>query len=342
MRGQVSAARAVDTAATAPRARDSFGIGGVPVRIEAAPSALAKRVMDWLARAFPIAREARSPRAPIRLRVVAGESKEGPPARARELAASAAWRVLRDDRRVFLLFPQARCTLDLAAGRADLLLAEGWWREPLKLQQDPWLLTLAWLLRERGRYTLHASAAVRGDQGLLIAGDSGSGKSSTALSLIHTGWDWLADDMVLLEPGVPPRLHALARGFAFHPTLAERLPDLAGEAVAEKRFADVETLFRGRQVAACGAAALLFPRVADADRSRLEPLSPAEALIALLPASGGILVGGTPGRSRAHLMVLRDLVAGAPAYRLHAGRDIFGDGAALEALLAAHGVAPCG
>ncbi|MFO1429078.1 MAG: hypothetical protein U1F76_02885 [Candidatus Competibacteraceae bacterium] len=171
-------------------------------------------------------------------------------------------------------------------------------QEPLKTQQEPWLLTLIWLLRERGRYALHASAVAWAERGLLIAGDSGSGKSTTALSLIHHGWDYLADDVVILEPGEPPRLHALARGFAFHPTLAARFPRLTGEAVADKRCTAIETLFPDRQIAACRVAALLFPRVVDAAVSRLEPLSSVEALSALLPASGGILAGAARRDSR--------------------------------------------
>jgi len=86
-----------------------------------------------------------------------------------------------------------------------LWFAAGWGHEPLKSQQEPWLLTLIWLLRERGRYALHASAVARGGRALLMAGESGSGKSSTALSLIHTGWDWLADDVVLLESAQLPQ-----------------------------------------------------------------------------------------------------------------------------------------
>jgi len=61
-------------------------------------------------------------------------------------------------------------------------------------------------------------------------------------------------------------------------------------------------------------------------------------LLALLPASGGILAGGAPGQSQGHLTALRDLVARTPAYRLQAGRDIFGDGAALAALLTSQNV----
>jgi hypothetical protein len=246
--------------------------------------------------------------------------------------------VVRIADRVFLRFPQARCDLDLAAGRARLWLANAWWSEPLKIQQDPWLLALVWLLRERGVFALHASCVARNGRGLLIAGDSGSGKSSTALSLIQQGWDWLADDIVLFEPSPTARLRALARGFAFHATLAERVSGLTGTAVADKHFADIEGLFTGRQLDQCRPVALLFPRVAGSETSRLVSLSPVEALAALLPASGGIFAGGALAQSERQLRALGTLVSTVPAYRLLAGQDIFGNGTALQALLAAQGM----
>jgi hypothetical protein len=320
-----------------------FCIGAVPLQVEIVDPGRAGPLADWLARAFLTTDAHSTAESPLRFRVVAEEVGAAPRGGVQSSAAVAPTpvsptEVRRDGARVSLRCEWAHCALDLAAGRTELRLAAGWWSQPLKTQQTPWLLSLAWLLRERGCYTLHASAVARGGAGLLIAGDSGSGKSSTALSLIHQGWDFLADDAVLLEPGVAPRLHALARGFAFHPALAERLPGLTGEAVGQKHFAADGTGFPGRPLAACRPAALLFPRVVDADHSRLEPLSPAAALIALLPASTGILCGGGPGQSQAHLSALGDLVARTSAWRLAAGRDIFGRGAVLAALLAAAGV----
>jgi len=58
---------------------------------------------------------------------------------------------------------------------------------------------------------------------------------------------------------------------------------------------------------------LLFPRVVDAAASLIERLAPTEALMALLPASGGILAGGAPGQSQAQLTALGGLVATVPA-----------------------------
>jgi hypothetical protein len=315
-------------------------VAGVPVLIDAGGAGLRTAIDAWLRRAFALTDIADSARSALTLHVADGP-RHAPftSADGSLLVDTPRCRVRRDATRVHLSFPSAQSTLDLSAGTGRLWLADGWSTQPLKLQQDPWILSLAWLLRERDRYALHASAVVQGDRALLIAGASGSGKSSTALSLIYAGWSWLADDLVLYEPGAEPRLHGLARGFAFHTALAQRLPGLAGEPIDNKQFADIDRLFPDRR-AECGhAVALLFPRVTDGPTSHLERLSSLDALGELLPACGGIMVGGATGR--AQVAALRDLVATVPGYRLHAGRDIFGRGEVLEQLFAKHGVLNC-
>jgi hypothetical protein len=248
-------------------------VAGVPLRITAADAALAARLSAWLARGLSLG-SAPLDGAPIWIHLADETAPPESPAGARVLADAPRCRVLRAADRVVLQLPQARCALDLAGGRARLWLAEDWWHAPLKTQQDPWVLALAWLLRERGRYALHASAVARNGRGLLITGASGSGNSSTALSLIQQGWDWLADDIVLFELGPLARLHGLARGFTFHPALAERLPGLGGETLGDKDFADIEGLFPGRQIDHCRPMALLFPEVTGETASRLLGLSP--------------------------------------------------------------------
>lgn len=55
-------------------------------------------------------------------------------------------------------------------------------------------------LRARGRYLMHASAAVDLTGGAwLLAGDSGSGKSTLAWVLVRNGWTLLGDDGVVIE-----------------------------------------------------------------------------------------------------------------------------------------------
>lgn len=57
-------------------------------------------------------------------------------------------------------------------------------------------------LRARGRYLVHAGAVVDPSGGAwLLAGDSGSAKSTLARALVTQGWSLLADDGVLIADG---------------------------------------------------------------------------------------------------------------------------------------------
>ncbi len=58
---------------------------------------------------------------------------------------------------------------------------------------------LAPFLRRRGYFLVHAFAAVRSDQALLLIGPSNSGKTTAGLSLTCSGWGYLANDVVLLK-----------------------------------------------------------------------------------------------------------------------------------------------
>lgn len=62
-----------------------------------------------------------------------------------------------------------------------------------------WALRAAW--RERGAVMLHASAAVRQGQGLVLMGWSGAGKSTVLRELLGRGAGFLGDDWVLLSRG---------------------------------------------------------------------------------------------------------------------------------------------
>lgn len=52
--------------------------------------------------------------------------------------------------------------------------------------------------RSRGGMLLHAAALSRDGQGILIAGATGTGKSTTALWLLRAGFEYLTDDLVFI------------------------------------------------------------------------------------------------------------------------------------------------
>jgi len=70
------------------------------------------------------------------------------------------------------------------------------------------LLWSAWA-RSSGLLTCHAAAVAVDGRGVLLVGNSGSGKSTTALACLADGMDSAGDDYVLVEPGDRPVVHAL-------------------------------------------------------------------------------------------------------------------------------------
>lgn len=59
---------------------------------------------------------------------------------------------------------------------------------------------VAFLFQLRGSSAIHSSALQIDDHAVLVSGVSGSGKSTIALSLIQTGYRYLADDIAMLDP----------------------------------------------------------------------------------------------------------------------------------------------
>lgn len=55
-----------------------------------------------------------------------------------------------------------------------------------------------------GFVTLHAAAVARGDRLVLLAGESGAGKTTVTLALLRAGWSYLSDDLapVSVETGL--------------------------------------------------------------------------------------------------------------------------------------------
>lgn len=59
----------------------------------------------------------------------------------------------------------------------------------------------AWraLLSQRGCWHLHGSAASVGDRAIVLTGSHTSGKSSLAAALVRRGWDFLTDDICVID-----------------------------------------------------------------------------------------------------------------------------------------------
>jgi GT2 family glycosyltransferase len=99
------------------------------------------------------------------------------------------------------------CVLDVEAGEAAYWVADTAYL-PYWSRSSPVRTILGWILESRGRQVLHAAAVATEDGAALIVGGGGAGKSTTALTCLVAGMDFLGDDYVVVTSD-PPTVHSL-------------------------------------------------------------------------------------------------------------------------------------
>jgi len=188
-------------------------------------------------------------------------------------------------------------------------------------------VALAFALRHHGVYHLHAAALVRGDGAILVAGQSGAGKTTLALALLDAGLGWLCDDAAFLaeREGVPA-VAGVPRPFHVHERTLGAFPGASASAgpasAAARHDLDPEAVWPSRlRRGASRPSALLFPEVSGGPETLLSPLAPADALGRLVEASALLVVDGA-ARPAEHLDLLGRIAGAVPALRVELGEDL--------------------
>ena len=296
---------------------------GVSVEITCDDASLAELVARRLA-AFP----ALAGPAEIRIEVGADTEVEGD--------RPADVRVVHESSRGAVTYSDAAGTvwIDYVGGSAHCAAARGEGKIAYDRLRQGWqgtttrpllTLTLMELLKRRSLFPVHAAAACSGDEAVLFAAESGSGKSTAALALLLAGWRLLGDDLLFLrEEGAelrvlafPDEIDASPETIARFPELAppDRWPTLAGY---PKRQLQAQHLRENAVALEATPRLVLVPYLADRSGHALEPLSPHELLHQLVP---NVLLT-EPAFAQRHLDLLARLGRTTPAFRLAFGRDV--------------------
>jgi len=215
--------------------------------------------------------------------------------------------------------------IDGARGRADGYLIHPQ-RMPASLIEYLFHLALIELLRRQGLYTIHATALERHGRGILIPGNSGRGKTTSFISLLRSGYQYLSDDHPLLRDAeshvdllpFPIKINVTEATIAFFPELRNASDHVLRPGFPKRGFY-AEELYRTEIGGCCRPALVLFPQVVDAAQSHLERLPRSQALQLILPQA---LLVYDQEVARREFQVLAKLVQQADCYRLHFGRDI--------------------
>ena len=113
----------------------------------------------------------------------------------------------------------ASLDIDLTRHQGIGVLAEEFWQIPMAEQREFLIMGMLQLFSQHNFYGLHANGIVKHGKGTLILANPGSGKTTLALTLVRAGWQYVADDAVLIHQ-THDRVDALAmrRGFSVSPS----------------------------------------------------------------------------------------------------------------------------
>jgi hypothetical protein len=185
-------------------------------------------------------------------------------------------------------------------------------------------ICLVEILKRRGLYSLHAGGFSANGKCLLIPGTSGAGKSTLTVASLRANFDYMSDDMVFLigRPdgfrvlAFPEELDVSDQTAGFFPELNFLLSTPKRSGWRKRQIHPIQ-VYGAKVASEARPAAVVIPRIAEAETSVVTRVDPDEALLEMVP---NVLL--TEANScRAHLDALRGLVTSTPCYRLETGRD---------------------
>jgi hypothetical protein len=193
---------------------------------------------------------------------------------------------------------------------------------PYHLVALPLLPILSWVLAERGFAVVHGAAVATASGAVLLAGRSGTGKSTAALACLSDGLGFLGDDMCIIEPGARPVVHSLFCSAKLDIPDTPRFPALSPALVHssgagwEKAVYLFDRHFARSVLRRAPLAGVAIPMRGTA---ALAPrLSPRQGFLAMAPNT----VFQLPGAARAACAGVKEVVSRVPVHAVGVGETI--------------------
>jgi hypothetical protein len=204
------------------------------------------------------------------------------------------------------------------------------WGTPLRIVLNEWA-------RLQRLFLVHCGAVGTAQGGVIFAGKSGSGKSTSALACLeNSGLQYAGDDYSLMSLTPEPYVHSLycsakLKGAADF----EHFPHLLSLVANRKQLGEQKALiflnsaYREKIIPGFPLRAIVVPRISGELESTVEICSPIAALKALAPST----LLQLPGEGNVTMANLSSLVRQVPTYVLNAGTNLDGVSGSVESLL---------
>lgn len=202
-------------------------------------------------------------------------------------------------------------------------------------ESAPLRLPFQWILSQQKMRLAHAAAIGIDGKGLVLFGKGGSGKSGTTLAALAVGMNTVGDDYIALGLDDKPYARAVFShvkqddaGIARIPGLSNHLRDAVRNWRGKVEF-QPELMFAGSFVNEMNLSAAILPSVTQREKTSIERISPAEALLALISSNAQY----DPLRPDGGLRFFADVLRKIPCYRMHLSSHALDNGLALKSLL---------
>ncbi len=191
-------------------------------------------------------------------------------------------------------------------------------------------------MRAAGRFYLHAAALRYHGIGYLISGDGGCGKTTSALNLVRSGFDYVSDDSLLIDnrAGVI-RAYPWYRDFHVSQDICRRYDELdflstVDFADGEKMSVNVSQFFKGAPIEWLEPDVILFPRICSRRTSVLSPLGPTDMFTRLMKQ---ILLSSDSVIAKQQLEMVKSIVQSTCGFEVLGGIDLLEDPTKLSSLI---------
>ncbi|WOO42685.1 hypothetical protein [Rubellicoccus peritrichatus] len=171
---------------------------------------------------------------------------------------------------------------------------------------------------------LHAAAVGNQNGAALLVGKSGSGKSTTSLSALASGMQFLGEDYVLVNAGDPIEVYSLFCSAKARSSTFEQLNINDGQTFPlnieenSRRLTYLDENYADQLVDKLPVRTLLLPSVDHSDQPHFSPMTTGELLTALAPSC----LFQIPCNRPAALKKITQLVKRLPCYRFHLSTDL--------------------